>query len=272
MTGRARIAELIELATAARVYDLAQPFANGMPQSPNHPRFHLALARRHGDAVRDGGGSASAELLVLGGHVGTHVDALCHVSQDGLLHGGVSADDAQRGGRFSSLGIETVAPFIGRGILLDVAALHGVDVLPGGTVIAAGDLEAAADRAGVRPRRGDVVLVRTGWARHWDDPETFVGQAGGVPGPGEEAAAWLASHGIRATGADTIAYEALAPGSGHARLPVHRLLLVERGIHIVETLQLEELAADGVAEFLFLAAPLKLVGGTGSPLRPLALV
>jgi len=121
-------------------------------------------------------------------------------------------------------------------------------------------------------RTGDVVLVRTGWARHWAEAEAFVGLESGVPGPGEEAAAWLVSHGIRATGADTIAYEALAPGAGHAQLPVHRLLLVERGIHIVETLQLEELAADGVAEFAFVAAPLKLVGGTGSPLRPLALV
>jgi len=243
-----------------------------MPQSPNHPRFHLSLTRRHGDSVREGGGSAAAEVLVLGGHVGTHVDALCHVSQDGLLHGGVSADEAQRGGRFSSLGIDEVAPFVCRGLLLDVAALHDVDTLPAGTVVTAGDLEAAADRAGVQPRAGDAVLVRTGWARHWGDPDAFVGHASGVPGPGEEAAAWLADRGIRATGADTIAYEALARGAGHARLPVHRLLLVERGVHIVETLNLEELAADGVAEFLFLAAPLRLVGGTGSPLRPLALL
>jgi kynurenine formamidase len=194
------------------------------------------------------------------------------VSQDGLLHGGVAADHAQRGGRFAALGIESVAPFVCRGLLLDVAALHGVDVLPGGTSIGADELEAAAERAGVRPQAGDAVLVRTGWARLWDDPEAFVGHDSGVPGPGEEAAAWLAGHGIRATGADTIAYEALAPGAGHARLPVHRLLLVERGIHIVETLNLEALAADGVAEFLFLAAPLRLVGATGSPLRPLALV
>lgn len=272
MSDPARTAALIELAAASRSYDLAQPFANGMPQSPSHPRFHLALTRRHGDAVREGGGSAAAELLVLGGHVGTHVDALCHVSQDGSLHGGLDADEAQRGGRFSALGIDTVQPFVCRGILLDVARVRGVDILAPGTVVTAADLEAAAERAGVTPRRGDVVLVRTGWARNWDDPEAFVGHASGVPGPGEEAAAWLAAHEIRAAGADTIAFEALAPGAGHSRLPVHRLLLVERGIHIIETLQLEDLVHDGVGEFLFVAAPLKLVGGTGSPLRPLALV
>lgn len=272
MSAQPRTRELIELAAAARVYDLAQPFANGMPQSPNHPRFQLALARRHGDVVREGGGSAAAEILVLGGHVGTHVDALSHVSQDGLLYGGVDADRAQRGGRFSVLGIDTVAPFVGRGLLLDVAAVHGVDVLAPGTVVTADDLDAAVDRAGIAPAAGDVVLIRTGWARNWDDAEAFVGHASGVPGPGEDAAAWLAAHHVRATGADTIAYEALAPAAGHARLPVHRLLLVEHGIHIIETLQLEELARDGVAEFLFVATPLKLVGATGSPLRPLALV
>lgn len=272
MSAAAQTGALIELAAAARVFDLAQPFANGMPQSPSHPRFHLALTRRHGDTVRAGGGSAAAELLVLGGHVGTHVDALCHVSQDGSLHGGVDADEAQRGGRFASLGIDTVEPFVGRGILLDVAGLHGVEVLQPATVVTVADLEAAAARADVTLQRGDVVLVRTGWARNWGDPEAFVGHASGVPGPGEEAAAWLAGHGIRAAGADTIAFEALAPGAGHSVLPVHRLLLVEHGIHIMETLQLEDLARESVGEFLFIAAPLKLVGGTGSPLRPLALV
>lgn len=272
MSDSVQTAALIELAAASRIYDLAQPLANGMPQSPSHPRFHLALTRRHGDSVREGGGSAAAELIVLGGHVGTHVDALCHVSQDGSLHGGVDAGEAQRGGRFAALGIDTVRPFVGRGVLLDVAGARGVDVLAPGTVVTAADLESAAERAGVKPGRGDVALVRTGWARNWDDPEAFVGHATGVPGPGEEAAAWLATREIRAAGSDTIAFEALAPGAGHSRLPVHRLLLVERGIHIIETLQLDALARDGVGEFLFVAAPLKLVGGTGSPLRPLALV
>lgn len=253
------------------MYDLGQPMANGMPQSPNHPRYHLALTRRHGDTVRDGGGSAAAELLVLGGHVGTHLDALCHVSQDGLLYGGLDASEAQRGGSFAFLGVETVEPFACRGVLLDVAGARGVEHLPGGTVITAADLQDAAARAGVEPGPGDVVLVRTGWAALWDDPASFLGHETGVPGPGEEAAAWLADRGVRATGSDTIAYEAVMPRTGHSILPVHRLLLVERGIHIIEALMLEHLARDRVHEFLFLAAPLKLVGGTGSPLRPLAL-
>lgn len=254
-----------------RVFDLSQPFEPGMPQSPNHPRYQLALVRRHGDAVRADGSSAANELIVLGGHVGTHIDALCHVSHDGLLYGGVSAEEAQRGGRFAAYGVETLAPLVCRGVLLDVARARGVERMAPGYVITSDDLHRAADAHGVAVAAGDVVLVRTGWSALWSDAEAFVGHASGVPGPGVEAATWLADLGVRATGADTIAYEALAPGAGHSLLPVHRLLLVERGIHIIETLQLDELAAAEIHEFLFVAAPLRLVGATGSPLRPLAI-
>jgi kynurenine formamidase len=255
-----------------RVFDLAQPYVVGMPQSANHPKYQIALARRHGDVVRADGGSAASELLVLSGHLGTHVDALCHVSQDGRLHGGVDAAQAQLGGYgFSQLGIETVEPFLCRGVLLDIPALHGVDVLEAGQPVVADDLEAACERQHVEVREGDAVLVRTGWARHWDDPVLFAGAVHGAPGPDARAARWLAARRPRVTGTDTVAYEAIPPGKGHALLPVHSILLVEHGIHIVELLALEELAAAGCHEFLFVAVPLKLVGATGSPVRPLAI-
>jgi hypothetical protein len=104
---------------AAEVFDLGRPLFAGMPQSPNHPEFRMALQRRHGDMVRADGSSAANEILVTGGHVGTHIDALCHVSFEGKLHGGVDAAAAQAGGRFTELGIETVAPIVRRGLLLD---------------------------------------------------------------------------------------------------------------------------------------------------------
>ncbi|MQA76889.1 MAG: cyclase family protein [Streptosporangiales bacterium] len=260
------------IARGVTVYDLAQPFESGMPCSPNHPGFRLALLRRHGDMVRADGSSAANELIVTGGHVGTHVDALAHVSFEGLLHGGLSAAENQVGGRMSRLGADEIAPMVCRGILLDVARLHGLDTLAGGRGVDADDLRSAARDAGVEPSRGDVVLVRTGWARHWTDPTTYLGQETGVPGVTEDAASWLADRGVRATGADTTAYERIPAGAGHRSLPVHRLLLVEHGVHIIEHLDLEGLARDRVAEFGFVLAPLKIVGGTGSPVRPLALV
>ncbi|WP_051338629.1 cyclase family protein [Streptomyces flavidovirens] len=264
-------AALWQLAARGEVFDLAHPMRRGMPQSPNHPPYRMLLERRHGDMVRADGGSAANELIVTGGHVGTHVDALAHVSQDGYVNGGVPAGDVQGHDGFSALGIEEFPPYVGRGVLLDIARLHGVATLPAGHEVTAGEL-AAAEHEGAPVRPGDAVLVATGWSRLWHDPDTFVGTTGGAPGPGVEAARWLADRGVRVVGGETIAFEHIPPGKGHATLPVHRILLVEAGIHIVETIRLYGLADAGAAEFLLVLAPLPLVGATGAPARPLAVV
>jgi kynurenine formamidase len=263
---------LWEAVAQARVFDLAQPIEATMPVSPNHPGFKLALQRRHGDMVRADGGSAANEMMLLGGHTGTHVDALCHVSHQGKLFGGADAYEAQKGGRFRTLGVETVPLSLCRGVLLDVAGLHGVEVLAPGTAITADDLEQAARRQQVEVRPGDAVLVRSGWPAYWGDAARFLGHEAGVPGPDEGAARWLAERRIRITGAETIAYEWIPAGRGHALLPVHRVLLVESGVHIVEAMNLTELAGAGVSEFLFVMTPLKVVGATGVPVRPVAVV
>lgn len=257
---------------ASRVIDLAHPLHREMPVSPNHPPFQMALVRRHGDIIREDGGSAASEIIVTGGHVGTHLDALAHVSHAGRLHGGIDANSVQSNLGFSQLGIETVEPIFCRGVLLDVAAVHGVDSLAPGYEISVADLEAATDREAIEVLPGDAVLLRSGWTEHWSDPEFFVGLRDGTPGPGEDAARWLAERDIRLVGAETIAFEVIRPGRGHAVLPAHRILLVEAGIHIIEVMNLKGLADTGVAEFTFVVAPLKIVGGTGSPIRPVALV
>lgn len=259
------------LATA-RVYDLAQPMFRGMPQSPNHPPFQLALQRRHGDYVRADGGSAANEIIITGGHVGTHVDALAHVSHDGVLFGGLDAESVQSHQGFSRLGIDTFPPFVGRALLLDVTAVHGVDVLAPGYGVTADDLRAAADRAGVHVQPGDAVLIGTGWSRRWDERAAFVGHDEGVPGPDPSAAQWCIDHGVRLAGGETIAFEQIRPGVGHELLPVHRMLLVDSGINIVETMRLHELLDAGVSELVLVLAPLNVVGATGAPVRPLALV
>lgn len=264
--------QLIEAARRARTVELGHPHFTGMPCSPNHPGFRMTLIRRHGDMVRPDGGSASNEIIVTGGHVGTHVDALSHVSHDGLLHGGVDAAEAQTGGSFSALGAEHTPFLLTRGVLLDVAATKGVEVLPAGYGVTADDLRRSADRAGVEVAKGDVVLIRTGWASNFGDPGTYLGQSAGVPGATVDAAEWLAAAGVVTTGADTTAYEQIQPGAGHSVLPVHRVLLVESGIHIIEHLNLEEASQQGLTEFLFVMAPLRIVGGTGSPIRPVAVV
>jgi kynurenine formamidase len=263
---------LSAVGAGVRLVELGHPLFTGMPCSPNHPGFRMSLLRRHGDMVRPDGGSASNEMIVTGGHVGTHVDALAHVSHNGQLHGGVDAVAAQTGGRFRQLGAEHTPALLTRGVLLDVAATHGVDVLPPGYGISAEDLTAAADHAGVQPRQGDVALVRTGWARNFDDARTYLGDEHGVPGLTPQAADWLVAAGVAASGADTTAYEQIKPGAGHSVLPVHRILLVDAGIHIIEHLALEEASRQRLTEFVFVMAPLRIVGGTGSPIRPVAAV
>lgn len=259
------------LTDGARVFDLSHALEPTMPVSPNHPGYRMALLRRHGDMVRPDGGSASNELIVLGGHTGTHIDALAHVSHRGRLHGDRDAELLQRGGRFAELGVETIAPIVTRGVLLDVARLHGVDVLPPAHAIGAKDLEAAAIAQGVRPAPGAAIVIRSGWGQWWTDPPRYLGHDSGVPGVDLSGAAWLADRQPRVVAHDSMAFEHLPPSAGHRLLPVHGRLLVEHGIHIIENANLEELAAAQISEFAFICLPLRFVGATGSPVRPVAL-
>lgn len=256
-----------------RVYDLGRPLFTGMPQSPNHPKYTHTLPRRHGDMVRSDGGSAANDLVVMGTHVGTHIDALAHVSQNGILHGGLDAGDACIGGGYQTHGVHTVAPMICRGVLLDIPRAIGRDTCDAAYKITPADLDAAAERQGITIGRGDVVLIRSGWGRRFSEGvEAYLGNSTGVPGISDAGANWLAERDILATGADSIAFEWLPAGAGHSVLPAHRVLLVEHGIYIIEALDLEELADSGISEFTFILIPLNLVGATGSPVRPLAVV
>lgn len=265
--------DLYHLLRQARVYDLAQPYFVGMPHYPTHPPFLFSLTKKHGDLLAESGMSSAAEAITLGGHVGTHLDALCHFSYEGKMHGNVEVDPIQSYGEgIRELSVDTVAPILRRGVLLDIAAHAGVDALPASFSVAPDIMEKCAASQGVEVLPGDVVLLRTGWARFWNDPPRYItggrGSQAAGPGPEIDGARWLSRRGIFAAGSDTIAFEKIPPPS----MAVHVHLLVESGIYIIEALNLEELSRERVYEFLFIATPLKIRGGTGSPIRPLALV
>jgi kynurenine formamidase len=246
-------AEVLALLRGARLVDLAQPWYPGMPHWPTHPPFAVAATKQHGDFVLSGGASSSAELIALGTHVGTHVDALCHFSLDGRFHRGLDA---------RALAVDTLEPLIARGLLYDAAP--GGE-LPEDAAISADELAAAL--APREPGPGDVVLVRTGWGRRWRDARRYLnGQR--QPGLTLDAARWLSARGVRAIGADNVALERIPS----AEMPVHVHLLVEAGVLILECLNLESLAETGAREFLFFAAPLRIEGATGAPVRPFAIV
>lgn len=253
---------LLDLAAGARVYDLAQPYFVGMPHYPTHPPFIFGLTKKHGDILTPDGNSSAADAIAMGSHVGTHIDALSHFSCGGKLHGGIEAGPVQSySAGISAHSVDMIKPIVRRGVLLDVA---GAEPLRADHEITAEELDQAAAGS---VHAGDVVAIRTGWGSFFEDARRFVNEAKG-PGPGLAAARWLSARKVFAAGSDTVAFERVPD----ARMPVHVHLLFESGIHIVENLNLEELARDGVREFLFIAAPLKIRGGTGAPLRPLALV
>ena len=222
--------------------------------------------------MRADGGSAANDIIVLGTHVGTHIDALAHVSHDGRIHGDLDAVEVQVGGGFPVHGVDQVVPGLRGAVLLDVPAALDLDACDPGYEITPADLDAALERTAVIPHPGDALLVRSGWGARWDEGEAYIGKESGVPGVGEAGAEWLAGHQPSVVGADSIAFEHLPAGAGHSALPAHRVLLVESGINIMETMNLEEIASDGLTEFSLVVAPLPLVGATGSPLRPLALL
>jgi kynurenine formamidase len=254
---------LLELISTATVYDLSQPYFIGMPHFPTHPPFLHSLTRAHGEHIGPEGHSSSADALALGTHCGTHIDALCHFSRHGKLFGGDPVRQAYAEG-IALHAADTIAPILRRGVLLDIAGLENVAALPPDFEITPAHLDAALGDIAIGP--GDIVLLRTGWAACFRDPARFFPQ-GHTPGPSLAGARWLSERSVFAAGSDTIAFEMLPSET----MPVHVHLLVESGIHIIECLNLEALAAARVRDFVFVAAPLKIEGATGAPMRPVAL-
>ena len=245
----------------SKPFDLGQPYFTGMPHYPTHPPFLYSLTKEHGEYVYAGGGTSAADAIALGTHVGTHIDALSHFSCNGVFFGGQPVEQSYKSG-MTSFGVDTIEPIVRRGVLLDIAGTVGVEALPADFVITPDHL-AKAQKS--RIDTGDVVLLRTGWGRYFEDPRRFINNVT-APGPAIEGAHWLSRLKPFAVGADTVAFEHIpAPN-----MPVHMHLIVESGIHIIEVLNLEDLAREAVYEFLFVAAPMKIRGATGAPVRPMA--
>ena len=233
------VTDLLNAIRGCRVIDLAQPYYTGIPHHPAHAPFLYGLNKKHGDYVNPGGGSSASEAVALGTHVGTHIDALCHFTCNGKLFGGEEVAQVQTyAAGLERHTVDTIEPIFRRGVLLDIPKVTGLEVLPKDFVVTPEHMDAATAGLAVEP--GDVVLIRTGWARYWDDPRQFISEVHS-PGPKLEGARWLSERKVFAVGSDTAPFE-FTPSP---EMNVHVHLLVESGIHIVECLNLEELAASG---------------------------
>jgi kynurenine formamidase len=213
---------------------------------------------------------SNVERIEMTAHVGTHIDALGHVSKGDRLYNGFDAAATLGDFGLTHLGIEKTPPMVTRGLLFDVAGLDGGPHLAPGRVVTPEDLARAAEAAGTVIEPGDIALIRTGWGRYFGaDNARYLA---GSPGIDVPAAEWLTRQGVVAIGADNMALEVL-PNPDHSKaLPVHQHCLAEAGVHIIENLMLEELAVAGVARFCLIILPPRMRGATGAPVRPVALV
>ncbi len=277
-TAESELLAALRLPTRGRIYRLGMQLNNDKPLWPAHgPFLHYVLLSyvQGGRLITRAPGTPNVGMLVdrveMPLHAGTHVDSLNHFSVEDRLYDGSQASEVESSEGAQVLGLETMAPFVCPGLLLDVAAVHGVKTLPGNHEVTAEDLQRAMKRQGIESvRRGSVVLIHTGWmALYETDRRKYFEQE---PGLGMSGAIMLAEVGIRAVASDNSALE-LVPPADHSRpYPVHQELLARRGIHIFENVVSADLAADGVGEFLFVAAPLIIRGASGSPVTPLAIV
>ena len=261
-------------ARVGRVLPLGLPVqARRVPVLPPRPPvLHTMLvdgADFEAGARRAPNGSQFADdHLSLACHSGTHIDALSHVARNGVMYNRIPASEVRSATGARRLGIDKVGGIVCRGVLLDVLGTAG-GPLEAGRAITVTDLERALAAAGVELQQGDAALVRTGWLARFDerDPSWYESE----PGIDVESARWLADQGVVLVGADNFAVEVIPAPSGDP-VPVHLALLQERGVYLLELVDLEPLVAAAAWTFTFVLAPLRITGGVGSPVNPLAII
>ncbi|MCC6411205.1 MAG: cyclase family protein [Saprospiraceae bacterium] len=280
MTDASR-ANILKRVSNGQTFDLSVDYFVGMPSfhSLGDPAYQYWLTHTPRGTVVDnpnGLGKAMNEKVSYTGdaismytHMGTHIDALNHFGLNGKIWNGYSADEHLGDKGWKKTGAETIPPIIARGVLIDVAAYKGVEVLSNNYRVSSADLKGALAKQNVQLYPGDVVLIRTGQAQHYHDAHHYLHE---YPGINLDAVRWLVEEQkAMLLGADNLSFEAFPPERADNWVPVHTYLLAEKGVMFIEQMYLEELAKEKVYEFAFLAASLKLRGASGSPMRPVAM-
>jgi kynurenine formamidase len=244
-----------------RMYDLGHVLDQHVPVFPGR-YFKQTLVTTAHHANADGGVGANnvnwiTELVSGTMQLGTHLDALSHLQMGDRGYGGFTVSELAGTDGVRHLGVETVPQIVTRGWLVDVDGLG-----PGEVITSAVCRE-------IDPQPGDAVLFRTGWARHWNDRETYLS---GEPGPGCELAEWLAAKRVALTGCDTWSYGPVPAEDPDRPFRVPQILNIDHGIFVVENLDLEALAADRISRFALILTHPKLRGATGAWTSPIALV
>ena len=256
-----------QLIRAGRVIELGHVLSGEMPLADRHFDSYMKPTRMNPGTNRRG---SNEEIIVAEmGQVGTQFDGFAHQTIGDQLYNCVRLQDVMTRTGFTQLGVDKVGTLMTRGVLIDVAGLKGVEMLPDRYEITVDDLEQSLERQQVGIEPGDAVLIHTGWGLLWDRDVVKFSTSG--PGIGVSAAEWLIGRDPMLIGSDNVPVEVLPNPDQELSLPVHQLMLVVHGIHLVERMRLYELAQAQVNEFAFVIQPLKLQGATGSTVAPVAI-
>lgn len=267
-----RVARAAILVREGVTIPCGRPLATAPAVDNPTPALHHMM--HAGDFAADGKGfdwSGDFVGVAFHGNSVSHIDALCHVFVDGQMYNGAPASEVTSvGARRGSIEVAD-SGIVGRGVLLDIPRLRGVDWLEPGDAITSDELDAT----GVTVEQGDIVLVHTGRDRRRDGLGPWNTYVDGLAGLDAECARWLYDNDPAVLGADGVSD--VMPGSDPDwPIPIHMCALVGMGIHLLDNLRLD-LLADACAErgqweFLFVVAPLQIGGGTGSPVNPIAIL
>ena len=261
-------------------FDLSVEFFPGMPSwtKAGDPSFQIWMSHTPDGTVVDdpmGLGTEVNERIGYSGdcvmfytHTGTHIDTLNHYAYHGEMWNGFKVDEHLGSRHWAVAGADKFPPIVSRGIMIDVAAAQGVEILPNAFGIGEAELKAALERQGTEVRPGDVVLVRTGRMTVWPEPDAFMTDE---PGLNRDGAEFLAKAGAIVIGADNLALEQMPSADPESWVPVHTYLLIEAGVPIIELAHLEDLAAESLYEFAFIGSCERFRGATAAPMRPMAL-
>jgi kynurenine formamidase len=256
-----------KLIKTGEVIELAHVLAADMPFFGTR-RFDVHTKRTFLNQPANKRGSNEEVVISEMGQVGTQLDGFAHQTHGNSLYNCFKQDDISTRGGFSKLGIEKVGALITRGVLIDVAGLKGVEMLGDSYEITVPDLEQALQKQNLKLQPGDAVIIHTGWGKLWaKDNARYVKSC---PGVGVKAAEWLAKQDPMLVGSDNWPVEVAPNPDKEISLPGHQIFLVVNGIHLLENMKLDDLAAKRVYEFAFMMQPLKMKGFSGSTVTPIA--
>jgi kynurenine formamidase len=276
----AKVLQALGLARTGQVHDLAHVLHADVPAFPGRTyRSYLTTNYHHINRRVPGAGAMGlgqgdvnwvVEQITATQQMGTHLDGLNHLQVGDRTYNGLRLADIVEDYGTNRLGVDTLPQVVTRGLLVDVAAVRGVESLGPGDVVTIDDVQAALGPQDLHVEPGDAVLFHTGWGRLWGaDNERY---AAGEPGPGLELGEWLAEHRVALTGCDTWSYGAYPPEDPELPFVVPQTLNVRDGVVVLENLRLADVAAAGLHEFCLVVTHAKLRGATGAWVTPIAIV